>query len=363
MKRILVIAILTLLLGRAEDAQACASGIPYDPTGMVRGLTSDQIISMLPEVVVEGVIEGNPVPAEPLFPFEMEIDGKMISTFLIDTVAVPMRIDTVWKGKLTSSRITLRLDAEGTDCSRDPPFGTRVRIGGMALSGNEMFYQNFDLPLDHPATDSALQNYRHRSNALETAAKAGGRTERLAFGEHLFRNDEWHRAEGIYQAFLDADPKDLDALVKLAVIRTELERKGEPENTLAELRRRAPPTNEWRGRIARLTYATTGRFEPGWLDWSNLEYARLCEPGSADLRGATFDGARFPKHCNFEAAQLQGASFRGVDLREVVLSDPNSGYPNVEGALYDCATRLPDWFDPVAAKMINVDESCPSSNP
>jgi hypothetical protein len=42
----------------------------------------------------------------------------------------------------------------------------------------------------------------------------------------------------------------------MAVIRTELERKGEPGCTLSELQRLAPPTEEWRGKIARLTYAT-----------------------------------------------------------------------------------------------------------
>jgi len=88
MWRLIGIVGLIFLLDRAEDARACAAGIPYDPVGVVRGLTEDQIIRILPEVVVEGVIEGNPVPAKPLFPLEEEIDGKTIEVYAMDTVAV-----------------------------------------------------------------------------------------------------------------------------------------------------------------------------------------------------------------------------------------------------------------------------------
>src|SRR6185369_6976558 len=99
-------------------------------------------------------------------------------------------------------------------------------------------------------------------------------------------------------------------------------------------------------RIARANYMVTGSFEPGWLDWTNLEPALHCAPGHADLRGAAFDGARFPYGCDFSGAQLQGASFRGANLEKVFLWDPDGGYTHVEGAKYDCATRFDPAFDP-----------------
>jgi hypothetical protein len=362
MGHFLSIAGLAFLLCLSDTAVACSQKPPeFGFASYLHDLSTDQIPLVLPEVVVEGVIEGEAKEAAPLFPFTY--DGMTVYA-VPQAATAKMRVEHVWKGKFTEPTVTVWFSTGEADCSRPPPLGERIRIGGPLVSEDAFFYGGYlRLLFDDPAIDKALRDYRDRSDTLEAAAEVGGRTEHLAFGEHLFRNDEWHRAEAVYQALLNADPKDLDALVKMAVIRTELERKSEPENTLRELRRFAPPTEEWHGKIARPTYATTGKFEPGWLDWSNLEYARLCEPGNADLRGANFDGAHFPKRCNFEAAQLQGASFRGVDLREVYLSDPNAGFPNIKGAKFDCGTRFSPFIDPVAGGMTNVDGSCPAVAP
>lgn len=258
--------------------------------------------------MVEGVIEGEAKEAEPLFPAGM-IDGFTLYAEP-QTAKVEMRIEHVWKGKFDAPTVSVWFSTGVSDCSSPPPFGTRVRIGGPLVSADGFFYGGYlRLLFDVPAVDQALQNYRDRSAALEKATASGGRMERLAFGAHLIQYNEWHRAETVYQALLDADPEDLDALVKMAVVQTELERKGEAGYTLREIRRVAPATDEWRGKIARLTYATTGRFEPGWLDWSHLEWSPYCEPRSADLRSANFDGARFPERCNFEQAQLQAPAF------------------------------------------------------
>jgi len=347
------------LLGAAGDANACSGGaIPYDPPAVVRGLTPDQIAAMLPEVVVEGVVEGEMKPDRSLFTKPYDIGGETI-WMGIDTVAAQMRIERVWKGKFSAATITLLLSSNyGSDCTRPPPFGQRIRIGGIFVSDREFFYQNFDLPIEEAATDTALKGYHDRTKELEAAAKPGGRAQRQAFAAHLVQYGEWHRAETVYQSLLNENDADLEALTQLAIIRMWLDEDLAAKVTLAELRRLAPPTKEWQGRIARTRYMLTGTFEPGWLDWSNLEWTRQCDPGHADLRGANFDGAVFPRGCFFEDAQLQGASFRGVDLRRVYLSNPNTGYPNLKGVKYNCATRFHPAIDPVAAGMINVEGRC-----
>src|SRR4051812_17676360 len=89
MWRFIGIVGLTLLLCDAEDAWACSAGIPYDPGGMLEHdigrLSQDDIIASLPEVVVEGVIAGDPMPVDEPYPY---IEG-LTDSFLYGADAVP----------------------------------------------------------------------------------------------------------------------------------------------------------------------------------------------------------------------------------------------------------------------------------
>ena len=341
-----------VFLSVVGPATACMFARPYDPDETIRGLSPDEIIASLPEIVIEGVVVGTPAAAPPVSP----ADGPG-TTFVWDSLRAEMQVERVWKGTAPPA-IKLRFNPPSGDCIHEPPLGQQIRIGVIQLSDGDYFYDGFyDLPRNQPSLDGLLRGYRERSDALEAAAKAGDRADQLAFGEYLFQNNELHRARDVYEALRVRDPGDLEALVNLVVIRTWLGEKAEPGATLAELRRRAPPGDAWRGRMARARFAADGTFEPGWHDWSNLDAKFVCNPGSVDLSNASFDGANLDG-CIFDKAKLHNASFRGANLHRAYLGDSVDGYPDLKGATYDCATLFRDDFDPVEAAMVNVEGAC-----
>src|SRR4051812_22672997 len=101
-----------------------------------------------------------------------------------------------------------------------------------------------DLPLQDPELDRLLVNYRAETEAMRQRAETGERATRLAYADHLFSNNELHRALTAYEGIFRDDPTDLDLLLTLAVVRTQVLPGDEPEATLAEVQRRAPQTTE-----------------------------------------------------------------------------------------------------------------------
>jgi uncharacterized protein YjbI with pentapeptide repeats len=88
-------------------------------------------------------------------------------------------------------------------------------------------------------------------------------------------------------------------------------------------------------------------------DWSDLKRIHnACTSYHADLEGVAFDRADLAA-CAFRYSSFRNASFRGTDLTGSYFQDSD-----LTGAKYDCATKLPDDLDPVAAGMINVEGQC-----
>jgi uncharacterized protein YjbI with pentapeptide repeats len=96
----------------------------------------------------------------------------------------------------------------------------------------------------------------------------------------------------------------------------------------------------------------TGRLTSGWKDWSDLKPAVHCEVSEGNFDNATFDGANLAT-CEFVRSSFRNASFLRADLSNAYFEDSS-----LAGAKYDCATKLPEDFDPEAAGMINVEDSC-----
>src|SRR3954470_23842438 len=96
LRRLMVIPLcFSAMLGVASHAQACIAARPYDPDSTIRGMSPDEIIASLPELVIEGTITGTPVAAPPIAPTA----GS--GTYFGDTesLTAEMRVDKVWKGK------------------------------------------------------------------------------------------------------------------------------------------------------------------------------------------------------------------------------------------------------------------------
>ena len=100
---------------------------------------------------------------------------------------------------------------------------------------------------------------------------------------------------------------------------------------------------------------TRPRSQPVPRSWAELrpsDFPLECESRHGNFDNATFDRADL-SGCAFEQATFRSASFRGADL-----SEASFDVSDLTGATYDCATKLPDDLDPVAAGMINVEGSC-----
>jgi uncharacterized protein YjbI with pentapeptide repeats len=351
---------LAAILSTGSAAEACIAARPYAPDQTVQGLTPDKIIASFRELVVEGVIVGTPTEAPPIAPTA----GTGTYFGWSNSLRVEMRIDKVWKGKAPKV-IQIRFNPPEAMCIHKPPLDQRIRIGLRQISDQEFFYDGiYDLPLDQPMIDGLLRDYRERSDALEAAANAGDHAARLAFGEHLFQNFEAHRALDLYETLVKQDAQDVEALLKLAIVRNWFGVEGEPAATLNQARHAGPATDEFSRRIARTYFEATGTFEPGRLDFSNFDASQGCRVVEANLDGVIFDGANLGG-CVFNYASLRNASFKGADLH-----DTDFGYYGIvaaydhaalAGAKYDCATKFRKDFDPAAAGMINVEGKCPAT--
>jgi hypothetical protein len=209
-----------------------------------------------------------------------------------------------------------------------------------------------DLPLQDAEFDRQLADYRTKTDALQRQADSGDRAARLAYAVHLFANHEYHRARDAYESVLRDDPSDLDLLLTLAIVRAQVLPGDEPEATLAEVGRKAPQTAEWQGKIVRARFAATGRLTSGWKDWSDLKPVAHCEVSEGNFDDANFDRAVLTD-CEFVRSSFRNASLLHADLSEAYFEDSP-----LTGAQYDCATKLPDDLDPVAAGMVNVERPC-----
>ncbi|HVO02509.1 MAG TPA: pentapeptide repeat-containing protein [Candidatus Cybelea sp.] len=356
---------LVLALGvMGRSAVACTEPQAYDPSQSLRDHSAAEIVAT-PEVIVEGVVE----PPEPS---QAPDDGH----FGLAT----MTIDKVWKGDVGPS-VDLLFAMQSSDCTIPPPFGERIRFGATIVEKDRFrndsaftstypelvrllatnrqvllypFYpQSLYLPLQDPELDPLLDAYNAKIDALKQKAESGGKQDRLAYAAFLQENHEAHRALDLYETVYRDNPDDLDLLLTLAVARTQAHRLGEPEATLAALEQKAPKTDEWRGKIARTRFASTGAFAPDWKDWSDLKPAVVaCRSDNGDFDGASFDRADL-SGCVFKSGMFRQASFRHADLSDAEIEDSV-----MKGATYDCATRFPDGFDPNAEEMVNVEGSC-----
>jgi hypothetical protein len=238
-------------------------------------------------------------------------------------------------------------------CQQVPPVGTPIRISPDPVSPNVFSYDVLSgaAPGD-PTEDTGLQLYHDRTLAVQRKAEAGGRAEKLAFADYLRRNGETHRALWLYEALLRQDPTDLDSIAVLAMLQAATWQEEDAQATLSRLGKIAPRTEEWRGKIARSTFEATGALALDWKDYSNIANVVSCDHSDAGFDNTDFSGARL--RCDFLRSTFRNANFKGADLGWTRFEDVD-----LKGAIYDCATQLPDDFDPVAAGMINVEGSCP----
>jgi hypothetical protein len=353
-------------------AVACTVPQPYDPSTAFTSRTREEIVK-LPEVIIEGVIEDYEPAANEA--------GKPND----HTGFTRMRIDRVWKGELAPTIVVLFATAS-SDCSQPPPFGQRIRFGGYLVEKSILLRQNaisltpqrrelleanhdvlyfgrfggwlpFALPLQDAEFDRLLTDYQVKTEAFRMQAASGSKQERLAYAAYLTENNEVHRALEVYEAVFREYPDDLDLHLTLAVARTKVFPKDEPDATLTEIARQAPKTDEWRNKIVRTRLAATGKFTPGWKDWSELKPAGNCVGWQQNFDGASFDGADL-SGCNF-----QSASFKGTSFRRTKLGNANLNWAVMTGSQYDCATKFPPNFDPAKEGMVNVEASCPAQAP
>jgi hypothetical protein len=350
----------------AQPAAACIMAMEpvYHPSAAFAVYSRDDIVKKT-EVIVEGVIE----PSNPARPD----DGLKF---------LRMHVDRVWKGAVSSDVVVILGLGLHLCPQAPPPLGERMRFSARLVEKRPfqaedaitmtpeltqliethedfLLYDAFsrttpmvDLPLKDPELDRLLVNYQADTEAMRQRAETGDRAARLAYAGHLFDNNELHRALTAYEGILRDDPADLDLLLTLAIVRAQVHPGDEPEATLAEVERKAPQTTEWQGKIVRARFAATGRLAPGWKDWADLKRATHCEVSEGDFDDATFDRADLTD-CEFVRSSFRNASFLHADLSDAYFEDSD-----LSGAKYDCATKLPDDLDPVAAGMINVEGKC-----
>jgi hypothetical protein len=294
------------------------------------------------------------------------------------TVPARLRISKVWKGEV-GAEVPIYMSIYLIGCTLPPEYDTPVRLAGRFYDEHLFYglvtvrgsgtYGTIGLPVTNAVLDQKLRAYqkpvhdserdrqmdvyRAKTEALRKAAATGDRRARLAYADHLRANRETSRALEIYEALSREDPDDLDLMLILAVARMEDYDRYEPETTLAEVARRAPATDEWRGKIARTRFAATGELSPGGKNWSDLKRThRYCFSEKANFDGAVFDRADLSE-CAFRYSSFRGAGFRGTDLSGSYFQDSD-----LTGAKYNCATKLPDDLDPAAAGMVNVEGEC-----
>jgi len=328
----------TLAIVEAPDGSSVNS-VPSPPEPPP---TPEQIADSLPEVVIEGVvIERDPISGEP---------GATTDTY---SRHARMRVDQVWKGE-AAKFITLQFGEDTAMCQQVPPVGKHIRISPHPVAPNVFAYDVLSIrgPGD-PTEDAGLQLYRDRTIAMQHRAEVGGPVEQRAFADYLHRYGEIHRALWWYESWMKQKPLDLDAMGPLAILQAKARQKEKAAATLKLMRQLAPRTEEWRGKIARATFEATGQFMPDWNDWSDLTRPWPCEGPDGNLDNANFDRSDL-SGCKFGQISFRNASFLHADLSYISFASIS-----LAGAKYDCATKLPDDFDPAKEGMINVEGQCP----
>jgi hypothetical protein len=332
-----VLSILLALLVGAYDAQAqvllapCSVPQLADPDEAFKRYNRKEVVGVS-EVIVEGVVESySAAKSDPYLPR-----------------SVVMRVDKVWKGDVTPHVILMvQMEWYGPDfptwedlipnCSNPVQIGERVRIAAELLGKNDdstfrdpaldastdvlgyrLRWNIINVPLHDPEFNRLLAAYqaeaealRAKTEALERAAATGNLQAKLAFVEHLYKSGERDRAHEIAGAL----------------------RRGGVKLSLADPLLLDPEQSDLK-RIHNACYSDHGNFDD-----------------------AVFDGADLSE-CAFRYSSFRGASFRGTDLTGSYFQDSD-----LTGAKYDCAAKLPDDLDPVAAGMVNVDGTCPLQVP
>jgi hypothetical protein len=372
--RIAVFGLALFATMAAQLAAACSDYQPFDPNRVLDRLSREQIAA-LPEVIVEGVVE----------PYDASKDAAEPKDSLGMTT---MRIERVLKGDVEPTTLVL-FSVQSMDCTHEPPFGQRIRfgaslletpkvleragipweLGGIELStyrrallkanGQVLDYRNFDIPLDDRALNDVLEQAQIETQALQKEASVGDAQAKLKYAAHLTENNETSRALSVYEALFRENPDDLDLLLTLAVARTRVGGKDEPEATLSEVEQRAPRTDEWNGKIVRTRFAATGRLTPGWKNWTELKPTQspYCENRDMNLDGAAFDRSDLAG-CDFQEASFRRGSFLGTDLSHAYFGYGPGPRVDMSGAKYDCVTKFPVDFDPAKEGMVNVEGSC-----
>jgi hypothetical protein len=329
---------LALLIGlsvTATAAPAIADSMPYprvycreaqmdDPNEIAKKISRERIVRGF-EVIIDGVIES--------YQPEAQSGGKYLPGLVI------MRVDKIWKGDvtprvayITGTRLFLiGSPATPIDCPNPMRTGVQVRIGttisGKMSAWNSLFPEidgNMDaldgdsywslryLPPHDPALERLLTAYKTKTDTLRKVASTGDQQAMLAYATHLLDNNEQHRAHEVAAALHRAG-------VNLAPIGGAL------------------------------------LLDPEQKNWSDLKRIRRgCYSDHGNFDDATFDRSDLAE-CAFRYSSFRNASFRGTDLSGSYFQNSD-----LTGAQYDCATKLPDDLDPKAARMINLDGSCPA---
>ncbi len=127
---------------------------------------------------------------------------------------------------------------------------------------------------------------------------------------------------------------------------------------------------------------TAASFRRAWVRRLNLSGANLARADfggaqiwQSDFHGANLAGANFEPSSepveggrpgdlqtvlffvNFRQANLRGANFAGTSITSIS-AGTSIGKALFEGARYDCATRWPEGFDPIAAGAVLTEPGC-----
>jgi hypothetical protein len=330
------------LVGFCSPADAC-SPVPFDHSGTddssVDNRTVEEIISQLPEAVLEGeIIQRDPLTDTPS-----------------GTQRAKLRVFYAWKGEAESVATLEFIDASAACMWPPPDVGTHVIVEATPRAPNVFFYDGDLQWLRHEKMDQALHDYKRRTDAMKARADAGGYAEQMAFAAYLQHNGEVHRALWMYESFLRQDPDDFESLFALSNLHFETHRETEGMAALGHLRELAERSEEWRGKVARFEFEATGWLTAKWKDWSSANSTKPCRVLGTDFDEANFEGAVLDGCSFLPQATFRGANFRGADLAGVSFALGT----DFRDAEYDCATQFRKDVDPVAEGMINVEGGCP----
>lgn len=284
----LVLAILISFILSPHSALACSCQMDVAASDFLRSY--DQIF----DGVVEDVIEVNEYEKEAIF-----------------------KVTKVWKGELGDTA-RIRFDSgTGTSCGMGFKIGSSGRqfASGKAtgpLSTGWCSQVLADVLSRRGALQRELRLYEDRLQALTEDAKDGSTAKRLRLGEFLLAYGDERQATRLFGPIVKDEPEAFEDWVV----------NGDGYDYVSKIARRywvktqdaAPARPEAKGQVARAIFVLTGRLDPAWKDWSDLQPLSECRADGARLENVTFANSIL-SGCSFQRASLSHVDFSGVEMR------------------------------------------------